>query len=139
MEVSVADTLLARLTSTFKPSTLKDVASQLGEPEQAISRGMAISTAAVLSALARKAGESDTLRQVIDLASRTPANVVESGVSNGQITSPSSPLISSGQRFFSSLFGRSQDAVLDSIARESGLRLGAARVVLALAAQSVLS
>ena len=135
----MADTLLARLTSTFKPSTLKDVASQLGEPEQAVSRGMAISTAAVLSALARKAGESDTLRQVIDLASRTPANVVESAVSNGQLTSPSSPLISSGQRFFSSLFGRSQDAVLDSIARESGLRLGAARVVLALAAQSVLS
>jgi OmpA-OmpF porin, OOP family len=100
---------------------------------------MALSTAAVLGALARKAGDSDTLRQVIDLASRTPTNAVASAVSGGQLTSPSSPLISAGQRFVSSLFGGSLDGVLDLIGRESGLRSGAAWTVLALGAQSVLS
>jgi hypothetical protein len=100
---------------------------------------MELSTAGVLGGLLRKAGDSDTMRQVIDLAAKTPVNAVMSGVSGGQLTDSNSTVIAGTTRFLSSLFGGSQGAILDWIARESGLRAGAARTLLALGAQSVLS
>jgi OmpA-OmpF porin, OOP family len=135
----VSDTLLARLSSTISRSTLEDLASHMGESDQAVSRGMELSTAAVLGGLLRKAGDSDTMRQVIDLAAKTPVNAVMSGVSGGQLTDSNSTVIAGTTHFLSSLFGGSQGAILDWIARESGLRAGAARTLLALGAQSVLS
>ena len=133
------DTLLASLASMLKPSTL-EAARSLGEPEQAVSRGFELATAAVFEGfLNRKTtSDPDLLRQVIDLASKTPANIVSTAVSGGQLTNPNSALITGGKRFLSTLFGNKQDA-LASLGRESGLRSGATAAVMAVAAQSVLS
>jgi OOP family OmpA-OmpF porin len=132
------DTLLASLASALKPST-PEVARSLGEPEQAVSRGFELATAAVFEGLARKTKDPDMLRRVIDLASKTPANLKPTAVSAGQLTDPNSPLITDGKRLLSNLFGNREDALLASVSRESGLRAGTTPVVLAVAAQSVLS
>jgi outer membrane protein OmpA-like peptidoglycan-associated protein len=138
-EVSVADTLLARLSSAIKPSTIKDLASQHGESDRAISRGIELSTAAVLGGLTRKAGDFDVMREVVDLAGRVGPSAAVSSISGGQPASADLSLITASTRLLSTVFGDSQDAVVDSIAHESGVRTGSGRAILAAGAQSVLS
>jgi len=134
----VTDSLYTRLSSIIKPSTVTDIAAQLGAPEQSVSRGLALSAATAFSALASKAGDSETMRQVIDTASRTPANALSS-IAGGQLSDAASPLMSTGRRFLSSLFGGSQSWVTDLIGREAGLGSGAAGTVLALGANALLN
>jgi Bacterial protein of unknown function (DUF937) len=132
------DTLLASLASTLKPSIL-EVARSFGEPEQAISRGFELAVAAVFEDLTGKTDDLEMLRQVIDLASKTPPNLVSTAVSSGQLTNSNSALIAGGKRLLSILFGNRENALLASMSHESGLGTGAASTVLAAAAQSVLT
>jgi len=134
----VTDSLYTRLSSIIKPSTVTDIAAQLGAPDQAVSRGLALSGATAFSALASKAGDSEMMRQVIDTASRTPANMLTS-ITGSQLSDPASPLMSTGRRFLSSIFGGSQSWVTDLIGREAGLGSGAASTVLALGANALLT
>jgi outer membrane protein OmpA-like peptidoglycan-associated protein len=115
-----------------------DIAAQLGAPEQSVSRGLALSAATAFSALAGKAGDSETMRQVIDVASRTPANAM-SAITGSQISDPASPLMSTGRRFLTSLFGGSQSWITDLIGREAGLGSGTAATVLTLGANALLN
>jgi outer membrane protein OmpA-like peptidoglycan-associated protein len=139
MEGYMPEALLASLSSAVKRSDLEGLARNMGEPEQTVSRGLELSAASIFSGLARRAGDSDALRQLLDLASKTPANAVSSALSSGQLSNPNSPLMASSERFLSSLFGGGQSTVVSSIARETGMRTAAASTVMALGAQSVLS
>ena len=132
------DTLLSSLSSTLKLSTREEIARTLGESEQAVSRGLEFATAAVFDGLHRQTGQSDIMRQVIDLASKAPADVGAT-LNAGQRGNLNSPLILGGKKFLSSLLGQGQEATLSMMGRESGLRPTSAATVLALAAQSVLS
>jgi OmpA-OmpF porin, OOP family len=134
----VTDSLYTRLSSIIKPSTVTDIAAQLGAPEQAVSRGLALSAATAFSALASKAGDSEMMRQVIDTSSRIPANALSS-ITGSQLSDTASPLMSTGRRFLSSLFGGSQSWVTDLIGREAGLGSGAAATVLTLGANALLN
>jgi OOP family OmpA-OmpF porin len=133
----MSDTLFASFSPTLKRTTLETISRQLGEPEQAVSRGFELSTTAVFRELTRKTGDTDALHEIIDLASKTPANVLATPLSAVQLTNPNS--ISGGKRLLSSFSGAGVDAILNSVSRDSGLRIGAASTVLTLAAQSVLS
>jgi OOP family OmpA-OmpF porin len=115
-----------------------DIATQLGASEQSVTRGLALSAATAFSALASKAGDSETMRQVIDIASRTPANALSS-ITGSQLSDSASPLMSTGRRFLTSLFGGSQNWVTDLIGRESGLGAGAAGTVLTLGANALMN
>jgi outer membrane protein OmpA-like peptidoglycan-associated protein len=115
-----------------------DIAAQLGASEQAVSRGLALSSATTFSALANKAGDTETMRRVIDIASRTPANSLSS-ITGGQLSDSASPLMSTGRRFLSSLFGGNQNWISELIGRESGLSAGATSTVLALGANALLN
>jgi hypothetical protein len=132
------DTLLSSLSSTLKLTTREEVARFLGESEPAVSRGLEFATSAVFDGLHRQTGQSDIMRQVIDLASKAPADM-GAALSTGQLGNPNSPLILSGKKLLSFVLGQSQDAMLNTMGRESGLRPTSAATVLALAAQSVLS
>jgi OOP family OmpA-OmpF porin len=133
----MSDTLFASFSPTLKRTTLETISRQLGESEQAVSRGFELSTAALFGELARKTGDADALREIIDLASKTPANLLSTPLSAVQLTNPNS--ISGGKRLLSSLSGAGVDTILNSVSRESGLGIGSASTVLTLAAQSVLS
>jgi OmpA-OmpF porin, OOP family len=132
------DTLLSSLSSALKLSTREEIARSLGESEPAVSKGLEFATAAVFSGLHRQTGQSDVMRQVIELASKAPADV-SSSLSAGQLNNPNSPLILGGKKFLSSLLGPGQETTLSALGRESGLRSTSAATVFALAAQSVLS
>jgi OOP family OmpA-OmpF porin len=134
----VTDSLYTRLSSIIKPSIVTDIAAQLGASEQAVSRGLALSSATTFGALANKAGDSEMMRQVIDIASRTPANALSS-ITGSQLSDSASPLMSTGRRFLSSLFGGNQNWITELIGRESGLGAGATSTVLALGANAVLN
>jgi OmpA-OmpF porin, OOP family len=135
----MSDTLFASFSPTLKRTTLETISRQLGESEQAVSRGFELSAAGVFGELTRRTGDTNALHEIIDLASKTPANVLSSALSADQLTNSNSPLISGGKRFLSSLSGSGLDAILNSVSRESGLRSASASIVLTLAAQSVLS
>jgi OmpA-OmpF porin, OOP family len=132
-------TMLASLSSMLKRSDIEGVARNLGESEQAVSRGMDLSAASIFSALSRKSGDSEMMRQVTDLASKTPANALSSAVSEGQYATQGSPLMAGGERLLSWVFGGNQGSLLNSISRETGLRSAAASTIMGLGAQSVLS
>jgi len=134
----VSDTLLTSIGSTIVPCT-PEIARALGEPEQAISRGVELATAAVLGALSLKTVDPDALRQVVALARAMPADAVLSALSSGQLNNLNSPLRAGGARFLLSLLGAVQPAIFKWVSRESGLQIGATTAVFALAAQSVLS
>ena len=132
------DTLLSSLSSTLKLTTREEIARFLGESEPAVSRGLEFATSAVFGGLHRQTGQSDVMRQVIDLASKAPADI-GAALTAGQLGNPNSPLILGGKKFLSFVLGQSQEATLSSMGIESGLRPTSAATVLALAAQSVLS
>jgi hypothetical protein len=119
-EALMADALFTQLSSIIKPSTMTDIATKLGVPEQSVGRGLALSGATAFAGLANKAGDSDAMRQFIDIASKTPADAIASGVSGGQLTDPTSPLMSTGRRVLSSLFGGGTSGLADVIGREAG-------------------
>ena len=134
----MTDSLYKQLSSIIKPSTVADIATQLGAPAESVTRGLAMSAATAFSALASKAGDSDTMRQVIDVASRTPDDAISS-ITPSQISDAASPLMSTGRRFLSSLLGGgSQNWVTDLIGRETGLSSTATATVLSLGANALL-
>jgi OmpA-OmpF porin, OOP family len=132
------DTLLSSLSSALKLSTREEIARSLGESEPAVSRGLEFATAAVFGGLHRQIGQSDVMRQVIELASKAPADI-GSTLNASQLSNVNSPLILGGKKILSSVLGQSQETTLSMLGRESGLRPTSAATVLALAAQSVLS
>jgi OmpA-OmpF porin, OOP family len=132
------DTLLSSLSSALKLSTREEIARSLGESEQAVSRGLEFATTAVFGGLHRQTGQSDVMRQVIDLASKAPADLGAT-LNAGQLSNPNSPLLLGGKKFLSSVLGTGQETTLSMLGRESGLRPTSAATVLAVAAQSVLS
>jgi outer membrane protein OmpA-like peptidoglycan-associated protein len=135
----MADSLLNQLTSIVKPSTLADIATQMGVPEQTASRGLALSSATVLGAMANRSGDRGSMQQIIDTASRIPSDTIANGVSTGQLTDPASSMMSTARGFLSSLFGGIPTWAVDLIGGETGLRSGAAASMLALGAHTVLN
>ncbi len=132
------DTLLSSLSSALKLSTREEIARFLGESEPAVSRGLEFATSAIFEGLHRLTGQSDVMRQVIDMAGKAPADI-SAALGSGQLGNPNSPLLLGGKKFLSSVLGQGQEAALSTMGRESGLRATSAATVLALAAQSVLS
>jgi outer membrane protein OmpA-like peptidoglycan-associated protein len=115
-----------------------DIAAQLGAPEQSVLRGIGLSAASAFIGLTSKSGDSEMMRQVIDTASRTPANALSS-ITGSQLSDTASPLMSTGRRFLTSLFGGNQSWLTDLIGREVGLGSGAAGTVLTLGANALLN
>lgn len=135
----MADALFTQLSSIIQPSTMAEIAAQLGVPEQSLSRGLTLSGATAFTGLANKAGDPDAMRQTIDVASRTPADAIASGVSRGELTDPTSPLMSMGRRVLSSLFAGGTSGFADVIGREAGLGSGVTATIMSLGASTLLS
>jgi len=135
----MADALLTELNSIIKPSTMAEIATQLGVPERSAARGLALSGASAFAGLANKSGDPGLMRQIIDTVARTPADAIASGVSTGQLRDPTSPLLSTGRNLLSSLFGGSTDRVADAIGREAGLGSGVMSTIMSLGVSGLLS
>jgi len=135
----MTDALFTQLSSIIKPSTMTEIATQLGVPEQSAVRGLTLSGASAFAGLANKAGDPDAMRRVIDAASKTPADAIASGVSSGQLMDPTSSLLSTGARLLSSVFGGSTSGIADVIGREAGLGSGVTATIMSLGASALLT
>lgn len=135
----MADSFLTRLTSGIQPSTIAQIANRLGVPEQSVSRGLALSTGAVVGAMASRSADHAAMQQIIDVASRTPADALAIGMSTGQYTDSASSLMSSGRNFVSSLFGGNSKWAADLIGHEAGLGAGVTATMMALGAHVMIN
>jgi outer membrane protein OmpA-like peptidoglycan-associated protein len=117
------------------PPTVEGIAGSLGTSGQSVSQGLRSSIAAVLGSLASKSEDPHALRTMLDSA---PANATLPEIAHAA-SDPNSPLIAAGQRLLSTLFGSSAARVTDAIGAASGLGMGTASRVLAMAAPMVLN
>ena len=131
----MADSLFTSLLGMLDPRTVEGIAGSLGASGQSISQGLRSSMAAVLGGLATKSEDPHGLRTILDAA---PGDTSLSDVAHAA-SDPNSPLISTGKRLLSSLFGNSATAVTDAIGAASGLGTSTTSRLLSMAAPLVLS
>jgi OmpA-OmpF porin, OOP family len=135
----MADSLLTRLTSSISPSTIAQVAAQLGVPEPIVSRGLALSSATVFGAMVNKSDDRGAMQQILDTASRVSSDSLATGVSTGQLADPASSMMSTARGFLSSLFGGMPTWAADLIGGQTGMGPTAAASMLALGAHAVMN
>jgi OOP family OmpA-OmpF porin len=131
--------IFSSLFSTFDPRTVSEIASRFGEPKEAISQGLELSTACLLGGLANKAGDSNWMSQLFNLVSQAPSNVSSSDLTSavtdpGRASSATSSLLDSGKKFLSLAFGGNQSSIFDTVARSAGLRSGVVSSLMRMAA-----
>ena len=131
----MADSLLTSLLGMLDPRTVEGIAGSLGASGQSISQGLRSSLAAVLGGLATKSEDPHGLRTILDAS---PGDTSLSDVAHAA-SDPNSPLMSTGKRLLSSLFGNSATAVTDAIGAASGLGTSTTSRLLSMAAPLVLS
>jgi hypothetical protein len=134
----MADSMFASLLNTVDRRAIDAVAHALGQPEQAVSRGMESSIAGLLGGLASKSGDSNALRKIFDILPTTPGAVSWSQMA-GSVTDPDSSFMAAGKRLLPAVFGGGESAVTNGISRASGLPSGAVSTLLAMAAPVVMS
>ena len=127
--------LFSAVQGLLEPRIVADIASRLGDPEAAVSRGFESSIASVIGGLANKVGDGSVMRQIFDLVSGAPSDLNVSNLAGAiTATGSGSPLLDAGNKFLSLIFGGSQSAVADAAAKASGLRSSSMSTIMSLAA-----
>ena len=135
MATSLLDDVHALMTAPLLSAT----ARSLGASEETVAAGLVGSSAAMLAALAGRAGEAEGIGPFFKLITG-PAN-------NGSVlqeprlavaTSPQSPLGATAGRFLSGLFRSQLPTVANTLAQSTGLRPGSGGSLLSIAAPLVL-
>jgi OOP family OmpA-OmpF porin len=134
----MADSLFTSLLGMLDNRCVGELAGRLGESEQAVSRGMQSSIAAVLGSMASKSEDSSALRKILDLAPSTSGYGSWSQIASN-VSDPNSPVISGGRRLLSGLFGNTQSNVTSALSADSGLRPGSTSALMAIVAPVVLN
>ena len=129
------DSLFTSIVGMLDPRTVEGIAGSLGASGQSVSQGLRSSIATVLGSLASKSEDSHLLRTMLDNA---PADATLPEIAHSA-NDANSPLIAAGQRLLSSLFGSSAARFTDAIGAASGLGMGTASRVLAMAAPMALN
>jgi OmpA-OmpF porin, OOP family len=131
----MTDSLFTSLLGMLDPRTVEGIAGSMGASGQSIAQGLKSSMAAVLGGLATKSEDPHALRTILDAA---PGDTTLPDVAHAA-SDPNSPLLSTGKRLLSSLFGNSGTAITDAIGSAAGLGTSATSRLLAMAAPLVLS
>lgn len=145
----MASSLLDSLTALAGPNVVNTVASRLGEPNEAVSKGLTASFGAILAGLLGKSSEGGTLQQILDMvkgsagAARVtdnPIQLAEALPHDGQAATGGalSSIVGGGQQLLGSLFGGQSSTASNLIAQTSGLKPSSAASLLTFAAPLVL-
>jgi outer membrane protein OmpA-like peptidoglycan-associated protein len=131
------ESIFASLLNSVDRRSVDAVAHALGQPEQAVSRGMESSIAGLLAGLAGKSGDPSALRRILDIVPSSLGAVSWSQIAGG-LADPNSSFIAAGKRLLPALFGAGENTVTNGISRASGLQLGAVSTLLAMAGPVVM-
>jgi OmpA-OmpF porin, OOP family len=132
------ESLFASLLNTVDRRAIDGVAHTLGQPEQAVSRGMESSIACLLGGLASKSSDTNALQRILDIVPGSLGAASWSQVA-GSLSDPNSSLVAAGKRLLPTLFGTGENNITNGISRASGLPLGATSTLLAMAGPVVMS
>ena len=131
----MAASVFSSLFNLLDTSSINEIAARLGESGQAVSRGLELSTASLISGLAARSSDPNGMSQIFDLVTHAPSDVTVSDLAStvtghGEASPSSSSLLDSGKKILSLAFGGSHASVLDAIGRSAGLgSSSAARLV----------
>ena len=120
-------TVLSSLFNLLDSSSVNNLASRLGEPGQAVTRGLESTTASLISGLAARSSDPTSMGQMFGMMSQAPSdvnvpNLVGSALGSGGASGATSSLMESGKKLLSLAFGGNQSSIVDGIARSAGLR-----------------
>jgi OmpA-OmpF porin, OOP family len=140
----MTSSLFSGLFDMLDSRSLDDLASQLGESRQGVSRGMESSAASLIDGLGHHAGDSGRMSQIYNLVSQAPSeldisNLALAATGAGTVPASTTSVLDSGKRFLSQVFGGNQSFVTQSIAHSSGLRLASTSALMSLAASLLMS
>jgi hypothetical protein len=130
--------LLDELFNTINKGRMGEVAETLGMSEQSASHGIRSTLATVLGGMAGKSDNPTLLRSVLDLAPSGAETVSPSSFTSG-FMDPNSPLMATGKRMLSALFGGSEGRITQALAGGTGLQPSATSSLLTMAAPFVMS
>jgi len=135
----MATSVFSSLFNLLDSSSINEIAGRLGEPGQAVSRGLESSTAVLISSLAGRSSDPNSMDQIFGLVAQAPsdANVsnLASAVTGSRDASAStSALLDSGKKFLSLAFGGNRSSILDAIGRSAGLRASSATSLVSMTA-----
>ncbi|HET9603002.1 MAG TPA: OmpA family protein [Gemmatimonadales bacterium] len=137
----MSSTLLDSFRNLLTPDTISSVASQFGESESSISRGLTGGFGAILLGLLNKTSDAGAMREVHGLL--TQAATDSDGHAEGGLTSllggGTAALGSLGSRLLAMVFGGNSAAVSDAVGRTSGVKASTASSILSILAPVVLS
>ena len=135
----MATSVFSSLFNLLDTTGINEIAARLDEPRQAVSRGLESTTASLISSLARRSSDSNSMSQIFRLISQTPSDVNVSNLASavtcsGAASSVTSSLMDSGEKFLSLVFGGNQSSILDAIGRSAGLRSSSVTSLVGMAA-----
>ena len=140
----MATSVLSSIFNLVDSKSINNIASRLGEPGWAVSRGLESSTAALVNSLAKRTNDPTSMSQIFRLISQAPSDVNVSDLASavtgpGQKSSATASLLDSGKKFLSQTFGGDESSILDAIGRSAGLRMTSISSLVSLAAPLLMS
>jgi len=137
-------TVLSSLFNLLDSSTVNNLASRLGEPGHAVTRGLESTTASLISGLAARSSDPTSMGQIFGMMSQAPAdvnvpNLISGALGAGGMSAGTSSLLDSGKKLLSLVFGGNQSSIVDGIARSAGLRGGSIMSLMSIAAPLLMS
>ena len=140
----MATSTLSSLFNLLDSRSVTEIASRLGESGQAVSRGLESTTASMISGLAARSNDANSMSQLFRLISHAPSdvnvpNLASAVMSPAGTTGATASLLDSGKHFLSLALGGDHSAVADAIGRSSGLRATSVASLMSLAAPLLMS
>ncbi len=139
----MATSVLSSIFNLLDSQSISDIASRLGEPEHAVSRGLEASTASIISSLAARSQDSIGMNEIFRLISHAPSNVsipnLTSAVSGSSGAPGATALLDSEKKFLWEAFGGDETSVVEAIGRSAGLRMTSVSSLMGLAAPLLMS
>jgi OmpA-OmpF porin, OOP family len=135
----MAASVFSSLFNLLDSSSINEIAGRLGESGQAVSRGLESSTASLISSLAGRSSDSNSMSRIFELVTHAPSEVNISKLASavtgsGEASAFTSSLLDSGKKFLSLAFGANESSILDAIGRSAGLRRSSATSLASVAA-----
>ena len=136
--------VFSSLVSTVDSGSVRDIASRFGAPERAVSQGLEMSSATLMTGLANKTGDSTWMNRLIQLISQAPLDVNASDVATAVLdpsgaSSGMRSLLDSGKQFLAHAFRNNQSPVFDAVARSTGLSSNVISTLMSMAAPLMMS
>jgi len=132
----MANPLFNSILNTLDAQSINSTAGAVGQPASTVAQCLKTCIASVFAGLAGKSGDPSALRRIMDLA--PSGGEVSWSQMTGEASGAYSPLIATGKRTLSALFGNSEGDVNNAISRECNLQPGITAKLLTLAAPMVL-